>query len=332
MTLERGVGTSHVIVALLGIVAGCVSAYSFSLASFQNISTSAPSLLSYVPGLAFGIAVAIVYIFVEKRSTFRMLGAILIPLQGLIAYQIAHWITEVTTTHAVRGSYPVYGYYGNSDPTFMIAPLMATIGGFVATFLFVFLLHVVSGMLDRGKQMRLALYGALLGGVLIDGVLFNNPYTLPGESHLSFLGENPTLLPGVFIFFVGWQTIMLVLIVKYLFADAERVLHPKFTPELGHGATAPIVSITPALATTLAVLSSSRSSATPVVAPTSVSQTFSHYAIFIVILLIPLAIAAWIYLPEYIEDQISYKNPGNMESNYSTEKIAGVDSATFAHV
>lgn len=192
-------------VGLTGIIVGCISAFSFG-SSFRVLeeTTAIQQLLSFVPGLVFGIAVATIYfLYSEKSLVMKILGAVAISVQGLITYQIAYYITFSFVTLVVRSS---SGALNNSDPTLGVAPFAAAIGGYVATLAFVFLLQVLTKKYSA-SLFKLSLYGGLLGGLLIDAIFLfpNNP-----QYHFS------SVTFGSLIFFCGWQTIMLFIISRPL--------------------------------------------------------------------------------------------------------------------
>jgi hypothetical protein len=176
-----------ILISCLGTVIGVISAFSFPTTSLQ------------LPGVLFGTAVTIIYLTNshQESGSKRVVSACGILIAGLICYDIALYITS-TPNIVVSIQNPL-----------IATPVAAAIGGFVATWIFSLVLQVLTKRFSKMEAMFLGVYGGLLGAVLIDSIA----YVTLGDSSNS--GAS-TLFVGSCVFFIGWQTIMLLIISKHL--------------------------------------------------------------------------------------------------------------------
>jgi hypothetical protein len=177
----------------IGVIIGCISALPFVG-------------LTFTPGCMFGLAVATIYfINAEQNTALRLPVAGVITVMGLLCYEVAFWTTALTTEFA-------------HDFALIAAPAAAAIGGFIATWLFVTCLQIVTKKYATVRN-KFSLYGGLLGALLIDPIAYVMNSAITSTSDV----DPSVLFLSSCIFFLGWQTTMLVIISSPLL---KRPGHP----------------------------------------------------------------------------------------------------------
>jgi len=177
-----------IILTLMGIVSGTISGW-FTIANNQLGFTSPP-------GFIFGIALALLWLYdyISSQERFVLIKALGIVVVSTIGYLIAYYVTFYGVMWL---SIPADVF--NSEPLlniFIASPIMAAVGGFCGTFVVALYLTVITHGASV-RAVKLAAWGAVIAAVLIDAFILSI-----GDGNM--LGSE-----GVFIFFIGWQAIML---------------------------------------------------------------------------------------------------------------------------
>jgi hypothetical protein len=209
MKINFNISSQSLLIGAVGIIIGCISAFSFSFITLNWVSEVNPTLefmvlfvARFAPGCTFGFAVAVIYfINAEQKLARRILWAGVITITGLVSYEIAFWITFMTTSLAFTGG-----------AALIAAPAAAAVGGFVATSIFLFILQAVTNKYSD-MQFNFSLCGGLLGALLIDSIAYviNSAYVMNSNATATSIDATAVFLSSC-IFFVGWQTIMLLAI------------------------------------------------------------------------------------------------------------------------
>lgn len=207
MDIHSNISFQRLLIGLAGIIIGCISAFSYAI----DLLVQEPlAFYAYIfgPGGVFGFAVAVIYFKnAEHKLAWRFGGAVVITVTGFICYPIAFYTTFLITalTNSVA--------YGGA---LIIAPVAAAVGGFFVTCLFVSILQAVTKKYSR-LDVKFGFYGGLLGALLIDSITYvtNSRINAPDpDFSVVFLSSC--------IFFVGWQTIMLMIISGPLLKKADN--------------------------------------------------------------------------------------------------------------
>jgi len=194
------------LVGLAGVVIGCISAVAAAFFSTYG--------LIFAPGFLFGLMVGFVYFVNSEQEQVNMVRAGAVVVAGVICYQIAFWPTFWVTAPYFVG-----------NMAFIIVPFVTVVGGFFATLSFIGCLHILTNEY-RSIVLKFSIYGGLTGAILINSVTYVliNYAALPNRA-LIFMGYS--------IFFIGWQTIMLLLITDPLLRkpDDQSVVSTPAIPQ-----------------------------------------------------------------------------------------------------
>jgi hypothetical protein len=218
MTLNFNIGLQSLLITVAGIIIGCLSALSFQLGAipaaifYDPPELTVPGLIAlfvrFGPGFVFGLAVAVIYfIKSEQGQVKRFARAVVITVAGVICYQTAFWPTFL------------FAFFLH-DSAFIVAPAVAAIGGFVATYIFVDILQAVTDNKYPIARYKFSLYGGLLGAILIDSIASLMSGAIATNSDVN------GLFLRVCIFFIGWQTPMLLIISEPLLKRADNQIAP----------------------------------------------------------------------------------------------------------
>jgi hypothetical protein len=192
MEINSAINPQRLLIGIAGISIGIISALPFGG-------------LAFVPGCMFGLAVAIIYYInindAEKYTALRLFIAGGITVMGLLCYEVAFWITIfLTTAHS-------------QDISLIAAPAGAAIGGFIATWLFITYLQIVTKKYAAVRN-KFSLYGSLLGALLIDSIAYVISVAESPDTSVIFIYNC--------VFFIGWQTIMLLIVSGPLLKKADN--------------------------------------------------------------------------------------------------------------
>lgn len=176
-------------ILIIGIAVSVVSAGTFSLSVGEFVQ------FSFIPGLAFGTALGGIYVWSMQRNAQSLLVALSLTVAGAGSYWIAYEITYVVSLLS-------------EGVLFLSAPVGATIGGSVGTFVLAIIEGVTTKTLETRKVFLFALCGGLLGAFFIDAI-----FLLPAPA-------------GYSVFFLGWQIPMLFVMSGPFFQSKRLIGQP----------------------------------------------------------------------------------------------------------
>lgn len=189
---------------LLGAVVGFVSSMVFDYQTAERMIYdvggtttdfgSTQLIIDYtLPGMFFGIGLALIYL----RTAFsmgRVAKSLLIIVTSTSCYVIAFWLVYLLTLATFIA------------PILLLILIPAGVAGALATFVLLYLLErIVVVSVSVKKRLLLSLLGGLLGAILFG--FFTYGRTLP-----YYIDPVTASLVDNLIFFVGWQSIMMVAI------------------------------------------------------------------------------------------------------------------------
>ncbi len=222
MEINFNIIPRSLLIGFSGITIGCISAFSFAVINFEWTSQINVLFARFVPGEVFGLAISVIYyVNSEQRLTLRLVGAGAITVVGVICYQIALEITFWTI------------FFGG-DLVLTAAPAGAAVGGFVATWIFVSFLQMVTNKYSAA-QFKFSLYGGLLGALLIDPIA----YVMYEMSDITATNTDARVLFSSCVFFIGWQTIMLLIIGGPLLKKGKKADNQRLRPPTAVNDAAP---------------------------------------------------------------------------------------------
>jgi len=189
---------------LFGAVVGFVSSMVFDYQTAERLLNSAftaPTsftsiqlIIDYtLPGMFFGIGLALIYL----RTAFsmgRVAKSLLIIVTSTLRYVIAFWLVYLLILATFIAPIP------------LLISRPAGVAGALATFVLLYLLErIVVAPVSVKKKLLVSLLGGILGAILFE--FFTYGRTLP-----YYVDPMTVSLIGNLIFFVGWQSIMMVAI------------------------------------------------------------------------------------------------------------------------
>src|SRR3989344_488955 len=121
------------VILIIGIAVSVVSAGTFSLSVGEFVQ------FSFIPGLAFGTALGGIYVWSMQRNAQSLLVALSLTVAGAGSYWIAYEITYVVSLLS-------------EGVLFLSAPVGATIGGSVGTFVLAIIEGVTTKTLETRKE------------------------------------------------------------------------------------------------------------------------------------------------------------------------------------
>lgn len=191
--------TNYFIALVLGLISGYLSVNAPTLFGLSFVRDGIPNL-SVLPGLLFGLAACLYFVFIFKLSKWpNYIGWIII---SILAYNIAFWATFFLVL--------ILSHYFNATDTNLLynnpaAYLAFFVGGFLGAFLTILGLKWLVVKFTMRHVLMLSLCGAVLG---LSGLIPN----LDGSDSTNYLP-----------LFLIWQAGVMFLIMR----TAENYLAPE---------------------------------------------------------------------------------------------------------